>query len=197
MGCTLGSNTCVESNPSFPSCPGLPQKMCNTSGGSSQLCSEYCTAIQRCNQAGYPQYASDGECCALCAAIVGNPDDKSTLCCRADALNKVTVGKDACTKAGRYGTIDPVDGAVLDCGGQLQQVCGLLFHACSGAAIPLGCTVDTCQTAFGTPMMVNYKADDMSPDENKVMTLALEALVSSGSSLDSICDQAFQLACPG
>lgn len=191
--CMLGSGTCSEATPNFPDCPNFAPTNCN--GNADSACSAYCTSVKRCEQFGRPQYSSGEECCRLCASIVENTTDKSTLCCRADALNKAVLTKDACTKAGPFGTADDVDAG---CGTEIGQLCALAFHACSNVPAQATCNIGACQLKLGGQTSFDYKSGDQSPDAAHAMTLALQALTETDpGNLTDICNTIYGLVCPG
>jgi hypothetical protein len=177
--------------PNFPECPSSAPTNCN--GNPDSPCSAYCTAVKRCDDFGEGQYETAPHCCALCASIVGNTSDKSTLCCRADALNERELSKAACTKAGPFGTSTATD---VGCGSEVGQVCGLVFHACSNIAPPPACSATSCALKFAGAQAFTYKAGDQSPNPAHAMTLALQALVTPAANQQGICDNVYDIVCP-
>jgi hypothetical protein len=140
------------------------------------------------------QYESDAECCALCAAIVGNPTDKSTLCCRTGGLSNASLSDaQACTFGGPFGTLDT--NPTGECGSQGVQLCNLVEHACSMYNLSPTCP-SQCTSMFGNGS-TTYQAGDTSATMSGAMTFVLRALSTpDGTQHQTDCNQIFAIVCP-
>jgi len=179
---------CNEASPFV--CP-QPKVTC----GGDPRCDAYCTVITGRCTGGNKQYGDDAECCALCAAIVGNTSDKSTLCCRTQGLTNSSLNdSEACTNGGPFGTLDSSPNTT--CGSQGIQVCGLVEHACSNSNPPTGCTA-ACINNFGNASTNAYQAGDTGQSISGAMTFALRALAATDQTQRQMdCNAAYAIVCP-
>ena len=179
---------CDEASPF--NCPS-PKVSC----GGDPRCDAYCTVISGRCTGGNKQFGANAECCALCAAVVGNTTDKSTLCCRTAGLTNGTLNDSAaCTNGGPFGTLDSTP--TLPCGSQGVEVCSLVEHACTGSNPPIGCTT-ACLQNFGNASTNSYQAGDTSQTIGGAMTFALRALAATDpTQRQTDCTEAYAIVCP-